>query len=133
MSAGDRDSASAPGIRLDKWLWAARFFKTRSLASQAVEGGRIHVNGQRTKPAHVVKPGDCLRISRGPEAYEVIVQMLSGQRRQATEAQKLYLETAESLELRLLEAEKRRLLRAARPIMDHRPNKRERRMIRRFT
>jgi ribosome-associated heat shock protein Hsp15 len=121
-----------PALRIDKWLWAARFFKTRSVASEAVEGGRVHLNGQRTKPAHAIKPGDRLRITRGPEIYEIIVQMLSAQRRQAAEAQKLYTETDESRERRLLDAETRRLHRAATPVIDHRPNKRERRLIHRF-
>ena len=120
-------------IRLDKWLWAARFFKTRSLAAEAVEGGKVHLNGQRTKPAHSLKPGDTLRITRGIEAFEVTVSALNSQRRPSSEARTLYVESEESRMSRALDDERRRLLKAAMPAIDRRPNKRERRLIRRFT
>lgn len=83
-------------IRLDKWLWAARFFKTRSLAAQAVEGGKVQLNGNRTKPGHVVRTGDELKIRRGPYDWVVIVRGVSLRRGSASQAQSLYEETEES-------------------------------------
>ena len=89
-------SEPAEKIRLDKWLWAARFFKTRSLASDAVDSGKVHVDGERAKPAKEVKLGQVMRIRRGPEDMEVVVRGLSGQRRGASEAALLYEETEAS-------------------------------------
>ena len=125
-------SEGASRLRLDKWLWAARFFKTRALAAEAVEGGKVHLNDQRTKPAHAVHVGDRLRITRGNEMFEIVVQVLDDRRKQASVASQLYVETPESLERRQTEAEQRRLLRAAMPVADQRPDKRQRRHIRRF-
>ncbi|MDH5353598.1 MAG: S4 domain-containing protein [Gammaproteobacteria bacterium] len=119
-------------IRLDKWLWAARFFKTRALASQAVNGGKVHLNGQRIKPSRAVKIDDCYQISRGYERIEVVVTGLSGKRGSATVAQSLYKETEESLSQRQREADKRKLAAMQRPSSDHKPNKQERRKIRQF-
>ncbi len=121
------------GMRLDKWLWAARFFKTRGLAQAAVEGGKVHVNGARAKPARRVRPGDRLEITRGFEQFEVVVQGLAGRRGPAAEARRLYAETPGSLARREREHEARRLARAAAPAPAHRPDKRDRRRIRRFT
>jgi ribosome-associated heat shock protein Hsp15 len=118
--------------RIDKWLWAARFFKTRALAAQAVSGGKVHVDGERVKPARTLRPGDRLRITRGHETWEVVVLDLNEQRRPAAEAQRLYEETPESRAQRESDAEQRRLLRAAMPRTEHRPDKRQRRHIRRF-
>jgi ribosome-associated heat shock protein Hsp15 len=118
--------------RIDKWLWAARFFKTRALAAQAVNGGKVHVDGERTKPARTLHPGDRLRITRGHESREVIVCGFNEQRRPAAEAQTLYEETPESRARRESDAEQHRLLRAAMPRTEHRPDKRQRRHIRRF-
>src|SRR5210317_1562851 len=87
-------------VRIDKWLWAARFFKTRSMAAQAVTGGKVHVNGARIKPARQVQPGDELRIRRGELEFIVIVQGLSDKRRPAKEAQLLYEETEFSMQQR---------------------------------
>ena len=84
-------------LRLDKWLWAARFFKTRAAATAAIGGGKVHVNGQRVKPARTVRPGDRLEILRGEARYAVVVQALNDQRRPAAEAAGLYEETPESL------------------------------------
>ncbi len=89
MSAGDP-------VRLDKWLWAARFFKTRSLAVEAIEGGRVSLNGDRAKPAKTVKVGDALAIRRPPFEFHVSVKALSDQRGNATIAATLYEETEES-------------------------------------
>ena len=121
-------------VRIDKWLWAARFFKTRSMAAQAVTGGKVHVNGARIKPARMVQPGEELRIRRGELEFIVIVQAVSDKRRPAKEAQLLYVETEESIKQRENTREQKRLESADRmygPMK--RPDKRERRKIRKFT
>jgi len=121
-------------IRIDKWLWAARFFKTRSLAAQAVSGGKIHVNGARIKPARMVQTGDELRIRRGEVEFTVLVQRVTDKRRPAREAQLLYTETEASLQQRKEMQEQKRLEAAGRmygPMK--RPDKRDRRQIRSFT
>jgi len=120
------------GIRLDKWLWAARFFKTRALASAAVSGGKVHCAGSSLKPSRAVKLGDCLDIRRGFEHYEIIVTGLSEQRGAASIAQLLYRETEASVVKRAAEAEKRKLAMMARPHSAGRPDKKQRRQIRRF-
>jgi len=118
-------------LRLDKWLWAARFFKTRALATEAVAGGKVHVNGDRCKPARKVHPGDRVTVQRGQEIFDVEVLGIRAQRRPAAEARQLYAETAESIARREAEAARRREQRdTARP--GRRPDKRERRHIRRF-
>ncbi len=120
-------------LRVDKWLWAARFFKTRALAAAAVTGGKVHVNGERVKAAKTVCPGDCLRITRGEEVIEVLVKALAERRGPATDAALLYEESASSLEERTKVSERRRLERAAAPRFTGRPDKKSRRQIRRFT
>ncbi len=118
-------------VRLDKWLWAARFFKTRSLAKGAIEGGKVQHEGQRVKVSKEISVGDRLTIRQGWDDREVIVTQLSDQRRSAPIAQSLYEETAASLERREREAQARRAAgRVARP--DHRPDKHERREISRL-
>ena len=119
--------------RLDKWLWAARFYKTRAIASQAVSGGKVHLQGQRIKPSRPVKINDCYQINRGQERFEVIVSAISDKRGSASIAQTLYVETEESQRQRENEAEKRKLAAMQRPSSDYRPNKQERRKIRQFT
>jgi len=117
-------------VRLDKWLWAARFFKTRALAAEAVERGRVEVNGQTTKPARELKRGDRLRLRHGPDERTVEVLALSVVRGPAPVAQTLYAETEESLTRRQAQAEARRL--AAEPAMSieqGRPTKRDRRQL----
>ncbi|MEJ2653839.1 MAG: S4 domain-containing protein [Acidihalobacter sp.] len=128
MTAVDAEA----GMRLDKWLWAARFFKTRSLATQAVNGGKVHLNGARVKPSRLLRPGDELTIQRGTERYEVEVLGLAAQRRPATEAQKLYAESEASRRAREDLREQRRLQREAEPVPARRPDKRQRRQIRHF-
>ena len=121
-------------VRTDKWLWAARFFKTRSMAAQAVSGGKVHVNGARVKPARTVVPGEEMRIRRGEEEFVVIVQGVSGKRRPAKEAQLLYEETEASILHREEMRHKKRLEAAGRmygPMK--RPDKKARRQIRSFT
>lgn len=121
-------------VRIDKWLWAARFFKTRSMAAQAVSGGKVHVNGARIKPARMVQPGEELRIRRGEVEFTVVVQAVSDKRRPAKEAQLLYEETETSIRQRENIREQKRLESADRmygPMK--RPDKRDRRKIRKFT
>ncbi len=130
MSRGGDDSGK---VRIDKWLWAARFFKTRALAAEAVNGGKVHLDGQRIKAARAVKVGDVYEVQRGWERMTVVVRALASRRGSATAARELYEETPESIERREHEAEQRRLARLQRPVMDHRPNKKERRKLRAFS
>jgi ribosome-associated heat shock protein Hsp15 len=133
---GDQRPAAAGAVervRLDKWLWAARFFKTRTLAAEAVTGGKVHVGGQRGKPSHGVRVGEILRIQRGPEEYGVTVKALSNRRGPASEAALLYEETVESRQQRETLREQRRLERPFLPQPTSRPTKRDRRHIVRFT
>ncbi len=119
--------------RFDKWLWAARFFKTRAIASSAVTGGKVHLNGQRVRSSRAVKIDDCYVISRGQDRLEVVVLALSGQRESAIIAQSLYAETEASVNRRAREAEQRKLAAMLKPVSDRRPNKQERRKIRQFS
>jgi ribosome-associated heat shock protein Hsp15 len=119
-------------VRLDKWLWAARFFKSRSLATEAVELGRVHVNGDRVKPARLLKVGEKIQIQRRQERLEVFVRFLSDVRRAAPLAQLLYDETIESVAARQQAAERRRLYSEPSKGMAGRPTKRNRRAIERF-
>ena len=120
---------SNPSMRLDKWLWAARFFKHRKQATEAIQGGKVHLNGNRVKPSRAVQAGDMLEITRGVEEFTVIVRALAAQRGPASVAQTLYEETEESLAARTESREMRRLL-AANPADAHRPDKRDRRKLR---
>ena len=115
--------------RLDKWLWAARFFKTRSLAAHAVSGGKVQVDDSRVKPARRIRAGDSLRIRRGPMEWEVIVRSLSPHRRPAKEAATLYEETSESIAQREAAAEARRRKAEERARGLGRPTKRDRRAL----
>jgi len=115
-------------VRLDRWLWAARFFKTRALAQQAISGGHVHVNGQRSKAARPVRPGDRLEITRAEEKIEVEVVALSARRGPAPVARRLYAETPDSMAAR----EAARLLRrdlSGNRAPDSRPGKRDRRRL----
>ena len=117
------------GVRLDKWLWAARFFKTRGLARDAIDGGKIHIDGVKAKPSKVVTPGIEIEISRGQTDMVVIVRDVREDRRPASEAQLLYEETAASIQKRETERDLNRFSRAGFQPADHRPNKRERRQM----
>ena len=120
-------------MRLDKWLWAARFFKTRSLATQAIEHGRVKLNGERVKPAREVKPGDRLEVHAGDADWTLVVRGLSPQRGPAPVAQTLYEETAESVAHRAQQALARKLAAGPQATVKGRPTKRDRRQIHRFT
>lgn len=116
-------------VRIDKWLWAARFFKTRSLATDAVDAGRVRINGDRIKPARGVKVGDTLLVDNGTTEWEVVVQALSDVRGPASVAQTLYQETELSVAKRQTEAERRRLFREPGATIKGRPTKRDRRKL----
>lgn len=119
-------------VRIDKWLWAARFYKTRTLAREMVTSGKVHVDGQRSKPSKNIHVGQLVKLPRGHDIMEVVVRDLSEQRRSAPEAQLLYEETASSVERRQKEAELRRLNMLYNPHPDTKPDKKQRRDIRKF-
>jgi ribosome-associated heat shock protein Hsp15 len=120
------------GIRIDKWLWAARFFKTRALASRSCDLGRIESNGVKAKPAREVRAGDLLRIENEGGVFEVVVKGLSAIRGPAAAAHELYEETAESRDARQKAAELRKAMDLISPLPDRRPSKRDRRRIIQF-
>jgi ribosome-associated heat shock protein Hsp15 len=130
---GESTDATDDDLRLDKWLWAARFFKTRSLAQEAIRGGKIEVNGARPKPARLLQIGDRLRIRRGQFESVVRVVALIRQRGPASIATTTYEEEAESIARRESLARELRLLAGSAPQYAGRPNKRDRRQIVRFT
>jgi len=120
-------------MRLDKWLWAARFYKTRKLAAEAVQGGKVHLNGQRCKPGKNIKLGSHLSISKNSLEWEIEVAVLPKQRRPASEAATFYTESVESQSRRQILTEQIRAERAANPLRtEHRPSKRDRRLIHKF-
>lgn len=116
-------------VRIDKWLWAARFFKTRSLATDAVDGGKVRLNGERVKPARSVKPGDLLDIDNGSTEWQVEVRDLADKRGSATIAQTLYAETEHSIAERQKKSEQRKYFREPAEAIKGRPTKRDRRQI----
>ncbi len=120
------------GIRIDKWLWAARFFKTRSLATDAVSGGKIKLNGAPTKPARDLKVGDKLDVFNGDTRREVVVQALSEKRGPAAEARLLYEETTESIAAREAEQARRKFTQEPAAEIHGRPTKRDRRQMERL-
>jgi len=115
--------------RLDKWLWAARFYKTRALARQMVQSGKVQYDGQRSKPSKTVQVGALITLRQGFDTKEVEVMALSEQRRGASEAQLLYQETPESIEKREQDAEARKLNALYNPHPDGRPDKKQRRQL----
>ena len=117
-------------VRIDKWLWAARFYKTRNIAKQAIEGGKVQVNGQRAKASKDVELGSLIRLRQGWDIKEVKVLAISNQRRGAPEAAKLYQETPDSIAKREQESEQRQAIRSTTP--QTKPNTKQRRMIHRF-
>jgi ribosome-associated heat shock protein Hsp15 len=126
----ERESDSK--VRIDKWLWAARFFKTRSLATDAVNGGKVELNDAGVKPAKLVQAGDSIRVRLGPFEHHVIVRGVSDRRGSATVAQTLYEETAESRARRERQAEQLRLAPAGFLFEKGRPTKRDRRELERL-
>lgn len=116
-------------LRVDKWLWAARFFKTRSLAKGAIEGGKVRIAGQRIKVSREVSVGDTLRIAQGWDEREVEILRLSDQRRSASEAQTMYCESEESIARRQQSAQARKLAGGMTERPARRPDKRERRQM----
>lgn len=119
-------------VRIDKWLWAARFFKTRALAQHAVENGRVLVGGDRVKVARLLKGGELLQIRQGEVHYEVVVMALSGVRGPAPVARTLYQETTDSMAARERAAERRRFEREPAAGLQGRPSKRDRRELSRI-
>ncbi len=120
------------GVRIDKWLWAARFFKTRALASRACDLGRIHSNQVEAKPSREVRLGDMLRVRNEGGEFEIEVVQLSEMRGPAAVAQTLYRETNASKEARTKASEERKAMQQYAPIPEHRPSKRDRRKIIQF-
>ena len=119
-------------MRLDKWLWASRFFKTRAIAVESINGGRVHLNGSRVKPARMIRLEDELKITRGIDRYHVLVKGLNDKRRPAKEAVLMYEETEESIQEREAAQELNRLQSANIKQPTHKPNKRERRVMDKF-
>ncbi|EKT56125.1 ribosome-associated heat shock protein Hsp15 [Providencia burhodogranariea] len=119
-------------VRLDKWLWAARFYKTRSMARDMIDGGKVHYNGQRTKPGKIVELNALVRLRQGNDERTVEVLEVNGQRRGAPEAQLLYRETSESLEQREKVAQARKMNALTMPHPERRPDKKERRTLLKF-
>ncbi len=137
MSKAERKTAeiaAADGgrVRFDKWLWTARFYRTRSLAAQAIDAGQTRCAGERVKPAHAVRVGDAVTIRTQGIVREVVVTALSDRRGGAAEAAKLYLETEESARLREEETLRRRAAAAVQPRFPGRPTKRQRRKLEDF-
>jgi len=122
----------ATGVRLDKWLWAARFYKTRALAREMIEGGKVHYNGQRSKPSKVMELNATLVLRQGNDERTIIVRAITDQRRPASEATALYEETQESIEKRERMATARKLNALSMPHPDRRPDKKERRDLIKF-
>lgn len=120
-------------VRIDKWLWAARFFKSRSLATDAVNGGKVHVNGQRAKPSKNVVLGDNMTIQRGADEFTIVVTALSVRRGSAKDASLLYQETDESRIKREQMSTLRKLSASAHPTPARRPDRRERKQLRRIS
>ena len=115
--------------RVDKWLWVARFFKTRSLANQAVSGGKIQVDGKRVKPARTVTAGSRIRIRKGPNQWDIIVKSTAAQRQPSPQARELYEETTQSVERRLAAVATRREANQERALDPGRPSKNTRREL----
>lgn len=123
------EAATLDHVRLDVWLWAARFFRTRSLAKQAVETGKVDVAGQRAKPSRSLRVGESLQVTRGEERFDIVVRGLSETRGPAPVAQALYEETAESKTRREEQRQQRAAMRDGYRPPEHKPDKRARRLI----
>lgn len=128
---GDQSDSSSERVRLDKWLWAARFFKTRTLAREAVEGGKVRYEGKRPKAGRFVSKGAKVEVHKGSTTFEVIIDELSEKRSSAPQAEMLYTETEASKEKRDENAWRRRMMVAAEHPPARRPNKKQRRELQR--
>lgn len=126
------NQSSIEPVRLDKWLWAARFYKTRSLAREMIDGGKVHYNGQRTKPGKIVELHALVKLRQGNDERTIEIIEISSQRRGAPEAQLLYRETAESIEQREKIAVARKMNALTMPHPERRPDKKERRTLLKF-
>jgi len=127
-----KEEEKASPTRLDKWLWAARFYKTRAIAKQMIDGGKVFYNGQRTKSGKAVNIGDLIKIRQGFEEKEVTIIALADKRKDATFAQTLYLESNSSIESREKNAIARQQGILLSPASDSKPDKKQRRQIRQF-
>jgi len=127
-----KEEEKASPTRLDKWLWAARFYKTRAIAKQMIDGGKVFYNGQRTKSGKAVCIGDIIKIRQGFEEKEVTIIALADKRKDATFAQTLYLESSSSIESREKNAIARKQGILLSPASDSKPDKKQRRQIRQF-
>lgn len=123
---------SAEPVRLDKWLWAARFYKTRAIAREMIEGGKVHYNGQRTKPGKIVELRALIKLRQGNDERTVEIIEISSQRRGAPDAQRLYCETTESIAQREKLTQARKMNALTMPHPDRRPDKKERRTLLKF-
>jgi ribosome-associated heat shock protein Hsp15 len=130
VKSTDNDAQSKQSTRLDKWLWAARFYKTRAIAKQMIDGGKVFYNGQRSKSGKAVVLGDRITIRQGFEEKHVIVHALADKRRDATFAQTLYVETSESIQTREKNSLARQQGILLSPASDTKPDKKQRRQIR---
>ena len=128
--ANSNDNTEA--VRLDKWLWAARFYKTRALAKEMINGGKVHYNGQRAKSSKLAEVGAHIRLRQGYDEKEIVIKKVSGVRQGAAIAQSLYEETPQSIQKRESNAEARRLNILHNPAPDTKPDKKQRRQIIRF-
>jgi ribosome-associated heat shock protein Hsp15 len=128
----DEEQGPAGKVRLDKWLWAARFFKTRALAAEAIDGGKVEVNGDRAKRAKLVQAGDAIRLRQGPVEWQLRVTDVAERRGSAEIAQRLYEETADGLRKRLAAQQQLRDMPTAFAFGDSKPGKRDRRELRRL-
>ncbi|ACZ78642.1 MULTISPECIES: ribosome-associated heat shock protein Hsp15 [Dickeya] len=128
----DRQHDDDNAVRLDKWLWAARFYKTRALAREMIDGGKVHYNGQRSKPGKLVELDAEITLRQGNDTRTVMVRAISDQRRTAAQAQALYEETPQSIEKREKLAQARKLNALSMPHPDRRPDKKERRDLIKF-
>lgn len=131
MPGSDR-AAPPGGVRVDKWLWAARFFKTRRLAADAVKGGKVSIDGVTARPAKEVRPGQTLLVTKGPYQFEVVVEGLADTRGPASIAETLYHETEASAARREQIRSQRRSIAVSVPRADHRPDRRDRRELAAF-
>ncbi|MEM0672734.1 MULTISPECIES: ribosome-associated heat shock protein Hsp15 [Dickeya] len=128
----DRQHDDDNAVRLDKWLWAARFYKTRALAREMIDGGKVHYNGQRSKPGKLVELDAEITLRQGNDTRTVMVRAITDQRRPAAQAQALYEETPQSIEKREKLAQARKLNALTMPHPDRRPDKKERRDLIKF-